>query len=94
MDRKTLEYMTDRVERAMDIVDQIDLLIKQMDLVKGKCFKSINILYDSTGFELTKWGSSQVENNYSAEVEAYMLNVFINVTMAEINRLEKELEEL
>mgnify|MGYP001073571428 FL=1 len=94
MDRKTLEYMTDRVERAMDIVDQIDLLIKRIDVVKGKGFKSIAIKYDSTGFELTKWGSSQVENNYSAEVEAHMLNVFINVTMAEINRLETELEEL
>ena len=94
MDRKTLEYMTDRVKRGMDIVDQIDLLIKQMDLVKGKWFKSINILYDSTGFELTRWGSSQVENNYSAEVEAHMLNAFIDVTIAEINRLEKELEEL
>lgn len=94
MDRKTLEYMTDRVEKAMDIVDQIDLFNKRLDAIKSKEFKSIGIKYESTGFELTKWGSSQVENNYSAEVEAHMLNAFIDVTMAEINRLEKELEEL
>ena len=94
MDRKTLEYMTDRVKKAMDIVDQIDLLIKRIEAVKSKQFKAIAIKYNSTGFELTRWGSSQVENNYSAQVEAHMLNAFIDVTIAEINRLEKELEEL
>lgn len=94
MDRKTLEYMEKRTERAREIVNRIEKLQNILNKTKSKEFKCIRIAIDSDSIELTKWGRSAVPNEYATEVEAHMLNSFINVTNAEILHLEQELAEL
>ncbi|TPG93542.1 hypothetical protein EEL32_00365 (plasmid) [Brevibacillus laterosporus] len=94
MDIKTLEYMEKRAEAGRSIVKQIEKLQGRVVLVKGKSFSCIDIKVNSSEIRTTKWGSTQLPNDYSAEVEAKMINSYIDVTNIEIKRLEKELAEL
>ncbi|WPS86499.1 hypothetical protein SMD22_18575 [Brevibacillus halotolerans] len=94
MDIKTLEYMEKRAEAGRSIVKQIEKLQNCLVLVKGQSFSCIDIRVSSSEIRTTTWGAKQLPNDYFAEVEAKMINAFIDVTKAEIKRLEKELAEL
>jgi hypothetical protein len=94
MDMKTLLYMEARAGKARELVNRIEKLQGLLNQTQSNKFKCIRIAIDSNTVELTRWGSKQVPNDYSSEVEANMLNSFIDVTKAEIKRLEKELAEL
>lgn len=94
MDRKTLEYMADRVKRSMDIVDRIDKLKSQISLVKkSKGILDIHTPYSSIR-PIRNSQDGQLPNDYQTQVIANMYNAFITVTHLEIQCLEKELAEL
>ncbi len=94
MDLKTLEYMEERATNAREIVTRIEELNRHILAVKGKRHQCTVIKIDSGQINLTGWGQTEVANIYQAEVEAHMLNVYIDVTQWEIQRLEKLLMEL
>jgi len=94
MDRKTLKYMEERANRGREIVNRISELERHLIKVSNRSFQCIDIKIDSGTIRGTEWGSSKVANDYRAEVEASMLNAFIDMTKAEIQRLEQELAEL
>lgn len=93
MDRKTLEYMEERAKRARKIVEQIEKLLG--DVARVKRSNGRMDLY-TTGqtirFEFQR--GERVKNCYSAEAVAAMYNAFVNITIAEIRSLEKQLAEL
>ncbi|USK46315.1 hypothetical protein [Cytobacillus oceanisediminis] len=94
MDIKTLEYMEERAGKARAIVNRINKLNEVLVKVKGRSFKCLVLKVDSGAVSCTDWGSKKVKNDYSAEVEAQMLNAFIDVTNAEIASLELELADI
>lgn len=94
MDIKTLEYMEERAGKARAIVNRINKLNEILLKVKGPSFQCLDIKIDSGAVRGTEWGSSKVANDYKAEVDAHMLNAFIDVTNAEIASLETELAEI
>lgn len=94
MDIRTLEYMEERVKQAREIMEAINNREYYLKIVKGDSFKCLKIDWASNTSELTKWGSKRVENDYLAEVEAHMMNVFIDITEADIKHLRQKLDEL
>ncbi|WP_256846880.1 hypothetical protein [Paenibacillus sp. Pae108] len=90
MDLKTLEYMEERAGKARKIVTRIEKL--REFIVRSKNITCMTLNYGSHQIKITEWGKRAHE--YSAEAEAHMVNVFIDITNKEIARLEKELAEL
>lgn len=94
MDIKTLEYMEERAQKGREIVNRISELQRHLSKVTGNSFQRISIEVDSSSIKGTGWNATKVQNDYHAEFEASMLNAFIDITKAEIKRLEQELAEL
>jgi len=79
MDRKTLEYLGDRVERGKKLVKEIEALKKELNQVQGR---KHNYAYVS---------NIHVVNSKIIES---IVGAFIESANAEIKRLEDELAEL
>ncbi|MED1787588.1 hypothetical protein P4V47_08720 [Brevibacillus laterosporus] len=94
MNIQAVERMEGLIKKARDIAEKIEALKEWIDVVKGVSFKTIIIKSHYRGFSTSKWGSEYRPNKYNSEVEAYMINAFIDITKAEIARLERELAEL
>jgi hypothetical protein len=94
LDIKTLEYMEERAGKAREIVNRINKLNEVLLKVKGSSYKCLVLKIDSGSVSCTDWGSKKVKNDYSSEVEAHMLNAFIDVTNAEIASLRIELTKI
>lgn len=95
MDVKTLEYMEERAGKARKIVDRIDALLKSVDEVKrSRGFIKLSTPNIGIYIELTRSGKEPAENDYETEITASIYNAFIDVTLAEIRHLEKQLAEL
>ncbi|WP_028562279.1 hypothetical protein [Paenibacillus pinihumi] len=94
MDRKTLEYMEMRSQRAREIVGQIDSLLKSIDAAK----KTVSVaLYNKlpTGIFVTDPDhKGELPNDFYTELTAIIINVYIDMVLKEIHRLEKEFAEL
>ncbi|PPB10874.1 hypothetical protein [Brevibacillus laterosporus] len=94
MNIQAIERMEGLVQKARDIVETIERLKKRINKVTGLSFKNVVIYFDRGSFSISDWNSKQCPNDYNAEVEAYLINAFIDITKAEIERLERELAEL
>lgn len=91
MDKKTLEWMNERVTKASAIQDEINAANKIIAMLKSA--QSVRVYCQSTSVDITIWGD-RVENIFLAEVEARMINVAIDGYRAAIKRLESEFEQL
>ncbi|GAF63622.1 hypothetical protein BTS2_0513 [Bacillus sp. TS-2] len=94
MDKQTYLYMKERVNKAEEIQEKIEHLSRLLLNVKGKRFQNITINYVTDGFRTTTMTKGRIPDVYSGELEARMINALIDVTKAEISRLEQELAEL
>ncbi|AGR47401.1 hypothetical protein EMERY_70 [Brevibacillus phage Emery] len=96
MDIQEIERMEGLIKKARDIVERIEELKESINKVKGCLFGHIVIYFVGIeeSFSMSDWSSKQRSNDYNAEVEAHMINAFIDVSKAEIKRLERELAEL
>ncbi|MCR8979508.1 hypothetical protein [Brevibacillus laterosporus] len=81
MNIQAVERMEGLIKEAREIVEKIEGLKEWVNNA-------------SNGSSTIEWDFEQLSNVYQAEVEAHMINAFIDVTKAEIKRLEKELAEL
>lgn len=90
MDRKTLEYMTDRTKKATAIVNKIDGLTKQAEqLINAQeiRFKGNHVLVD-----LEAWAQKGYRD--SARVVAKIKTFAVQAINEEIQQLEEELAAL
>lgn len=85
--------MKERVEKAEELVKLINNLKEKIAIVKSDRLKNIKIQFDSSDFATSEWGSKRVSLLH-ANIEAHMINAFIDATEEEIAILEKELAEL
>jgi hypothetical protein len=93
MDPKTLLYMGQRVDLAREIQKKIDHLKGRLAMViKG--FQRINISYDSTTFSMSDFNTKVETMDYITFTEAYMINLYFDMTRDQVKRLEQELAEL
>ncbi|CAM5794768.1 hypothetical protein [Brevibacillus borstelensis] len=91
MDIKTLEYMEQRAKQGRQLVEKIERMKGRISLAK----KSRGIDLDVNGGTIRTSRSNEKQlTEYAAHVEASMINAFIDVTEAEIKRLEQELADL
>jgi len=93
VDLKTLEYMEQRAKQGRELVDRILELNSRISRVKGKNLNCIDFKIGSGTLRTSQWDDKQI-SEYQAQIEASMINVYIDITNAEIERLEKELFEL
>lgn len=93
MDIKTLEYMEQRAKQGRELVDRVVELKSRISSVKGNNLHCIDFKIGSGTLRTSQWDKKQVFE-YQAHIEASMINVFIDITTAEIKRLEQELAEL
>lgn len=91
MDIKTLEYMEKRAKQGRQLVEQIERLKNRIHLVKGSRGIELDV---NGGLIRTSRSNDKQLSEYAAHVEASMINAFIDITQAEIKRLEQELAEL
>jgi hypothetical protein len=96
MDLKTLEYLEERAKKAREIVDRIDDLLKQIDLLnRADGAMEIYTRGKTIYLRLNDFSPEGLaEKDYTTEVVASIYNAFIDVTLAEIRHLEKQLAEL
>lgn len=94
MNIQEIERMEELIKKARRIVETIERLKESINKVTGFLFENVVIHVDRRDFYISEWSSKQRLNDYNAEVEAYMINAFIDITKAEIARLERELAEL
>ncbi|MFB0831048.1 hypothetical protein ACEU2D_15765 [Brevibacillus laterosporus] len=94
MNIQAIERMEELIKKARDIVKRIEKLKGRINKAKGLLFEHIVIYFEIQSFSMSDWSPEQRSNDYNAEVEAHMINVFIDITKAEIERLERELAEL
>jgi hypothetical protein len=93
VDLKTLEYMESRTKKAREIVTRIEKLKVQMGDIKRS--RGCMDLYTPTKtIRIEASYQDRAEDNYITLAAAAIYNAFIDVTTAEIKRLEKELKEL
>ena len=98
MDLKTLEYMKERVNKSTAIITRIEELTEE--IARAKKTFNINMYHPRLGgredFILLPNGEGKNKacNGHRAETIARMLNVFIDMTLLEIKRLEMELEKI
>lgn len=86
MDRKTLEYMEERAEKARKIVKHIDELTKSVEIIYGTDgIKGNGVKFFSNSTSVILYGCELVKEIQKHAIEA------IN---HEVTRLEKELAEL
>jgi hypothetical protein len=93
MDKQTLQYMGKRVDLARELQKKIDYLRGRLAMV-NKGFQRINISYDSTTFSMSDFNTRIEEMSYTTLTEAYMINLYFDMTRDQIKRLEQELVEL
>jgi len=95
MDRKTLQYMTERTEKARAIVDRIGKLTAEVERVKRTFCIKIHALGSGLEVSIGPWDqSNRYDNSFRTELAARMVNVFIDMTLKEIVLLEAKLAEL
>ncbi|MCR8978726.1 hypothetical protein [Brevibacillus laterosporus] len=94
MNIQEIERMEGLIKKARRIVETIEILKDRIHKVTGVLFENVVIHVYRRAFDISEWNSKQRLNDYNAEVEAYMINAFIDITKAEIERLEKELADL
>ncbi|MGG0792605.1 hypothetical protein ABE137_01030 [Brevibacillus laterosporus] len=94
MNIQAVERMEELIKKARDIVGRIEILKGRINKVTGGFFENIEIHVSHRSYCTSEWNSKQRLNDYNAEVEAYMINAFIDITKAEIAHLERELAEL
>ncbi|MDN9011074.1 hypothetical protein [Brevibacillus laterosporus] len=96
MNIQEIERREGLIKKARDILERIEELKERINKVKGCLFGHIVIYFgiEESSFSMSDWSSKQRSNDYNDEVEAYMINAFIDITKAEIARLERELAEL
>jgi hypothetical protein len=93
VDLKTLEYMEARAKKARELVNRIEKLKVQMgDIKRSK--GCVDIYTPNKTIRIEASYQDRAEDNHSTRAVAAIHNAFIDVTMAEINHLEKLLEEL
>ncbi|ARK32172.1 hypothetical protein [Halalkalibacter krulwichiae] len=89
MDRRTFAYMADRVEKYRAVTNEILKLEKRLEqVIDGKSLKCVRLAIESSNIDVTPWGFEGLKDVYEARVEAEMINAFVDVTKAEIKRLE------
>ncbi|MBY0088422.1 hypothetical protein [Brevibacillus brevis] len=93
MDLKTLEYMEQRAKQGRELAERILELKSRISRVKGNSLHCIDFKIGSGTLRTSQWDDKQI-SEYQAHIEASMINVYIDITNAEIQRLEKELFEL
>ncbi|MED1786191.1 hypothetical protein P4V47_01460 [Brevibacillus laterosporus] len=94
MNIQAVERMEELIKKARDIVETIERLKERINKVTGLLFRNVVIYFEQERVSMCDWSSEQRSNDYNAEVEAHMINAFIDITKAEIEHLEKELAEL
>ncbi|WEK53295.1 MAG: hypothetical protein P0Y55_11925 [Candidatus Cohnella colombiensis] len=93
MDRKTLEYMEGRAAKAREIVDRIEELLRDIERVKRS--GNIEIYTPTRSVYINDYHHKGVLPSSSRTyLFALMINLFIDVTLQEIQQLESELAEL
>ncbi|MGG4032986.1 hypothetical protein ABEV74_04650 [Paenibacillus cisolokensis] len=93
MDRKTLEYLEERAKKARAIVNRIEHLTIEIERVKrtyGIEFCALRVPNVRVG----TWDDEKIKNQFTAELVANLVKVFIDLALKEIRRLEAELAEL
>ncbi|MEK4993239.1 MULTISPECIES: hypothetical protein [Paenibacillus] len=90
MDRKTLEYMTDRTKKATVIVNKIDELSKQAERLINA--EEIKFSWRDNGVTLDSVGYSG--RRASARVVANIKTFAVEAINEEIQQLEEELAAL
>ncbi|MDT0163852.1 hypothetical protein [Bacillus sp. AG4(2022)] len=94
MDIKTLQYMEERAGKARKIVNQIEVLTNKVASIKKS--KGVIDLYTpqrAVRIEIQQ-SSERAQDNYETQLVASVYNTYINITLAEIRNLERELAEL
>ncbi|MEC0237790.1 hypothetical protein P4H71_26080 [Paenibacillus kribbensis] len=91
MDKKTLEWMNERVKKASAIREEIEAANKIIALLKSA--ESVMVRSNPSSVSITLHGRL-AENKFLAEIEARMINVAIDGYEEEIKRLESEFEQL
>ncbi|XOS91820.1 hypothetical protein ACLMAB_26065 [Brevibacillus laterosporus] len=94
MNIQKIERVEELIKKARDIVERIERLKERINEVTGLLFRSVVIYFEQGRVSMCEWSSEQRPNDYNAEVEAYMINAFIDISKAEIAHLERELAEL
>jgi hypothetical protein len=94
MDIKTLQYMEERAGKARKIVDRIEVLTNKVVSIKKA--RGVIDLYTSqrTVRIDIQQSSERAPDNYDTQLVASVYNTYINITLAEIRNLERELSEL
>ncbi|CAH1054058.1 hypothetical protein PAECIP111894_00203 [Paenibacillus pseudetheri] len=90
MDRKTLEYMTDRTKKATAIVNKIDGLTKQAEQLINA--QEIRFKWNTTQVDLESQAYNG--NRDSARVVAKIKTFAVQAVNEEIQQLEEELAAL
>jgi hypothetical protein len=93
VDLKTLEYMETRAKKARELVNRIEKLKIQMAELK-RSRGCMDLYTPNKTIRIEASYQDRAEDNFSTRAAATIHNAFIDVTMAEINHLEKLLEEL
>lgn len=91
MDKKTLEWMNERVKKASAIREEIEAANKIIALLKSA--ESVMVCNNPSSVSITLHGRL-AENKFLAEIEARMINIAIDGYKEEIKRLESEFEQL
>jgi hypothetical protein len=93
MDLKTLDYMEERAKKGRKIVEQIENLseaIARLKRAKG----TIDLYTPNKTIRLEVKYNDHSLDDYTTRAVAEIHNTFIDITLAEIRKLEKELAEL